>query len=170
MSCHGKCSLLNRQFNLQLTIMILIIGLVAAVAKAQSNSLSVYPSNGQNPEQQAKDKYECSQWATGQSGFNPGMPAPTTSTTVQQPRGKMVRGAARGAAMGAVGGAIAGDTGTGAAAGAAMGATAGGIRRRQAKRQERQQQANAQAATSSAQDAYNRALATCLQGRGYTVN
>jgi hypothetical protein len=154
----------------QLAIVTFAIGLVATVAKAQARSLSIYPSSGQTPEQLSKDKYDCSQWAASQSGFNPGMPAPTTSMTTQQPRGQVTRGAARGAALGAIGGAITGDAGTGAAAGAAMGGAAGGIRRRQAKRQERQQQANAQAAASSGQDAYNRALATCLQGRGYTLN
>ena len=168
MSRHGKWSLLNKRFNFQLVIVTFTIGLVAAMVKAQSSILSVYPSNGQTAEQQAKDKYECSQWAASQSGFNPDIPAP--ATTANQPRGQVVRGAARGAAVGAVGGAITGDAGTGAAAGAAMGGAAGGIHRRQARRQERQQQANAQAAASNTQDAYNRALTTCLQGRGYTVN
>jgi hypothetical protein len=31
----------------------------------------VYPANGQSPEQQAQDKYECHKWAVGQSGFDP---------------------------------------------------------------------------------------------------
>jgi len=171
MSHHGGLPLLSTGGNFQLAIAALTIGIAAAVANAQSSGMSIYPSKGQTQEQLAKDKYECNQWAVGQSGFNPGMPAPTTSMTApQQSRGQMARGAARGAALGAVGGAVAGDAGTGAAAGAAMGGAAGGIRRHQAKRQERQQQANVQAAASSSQEAYNRALATCLQGRGYTVN
>ena len=33
--------------------------------------LIAYPKNGQTPEQQAKDKFECHQWAVGQSGFDP---------------------------------------------------------------------------------------------------
>jgi hypothetical protein len=170
-SHHGGSPLLSTGFNLQLAVAMLAIGLAAAVANAQSSGLSIYPSNGQSQEQQAKDKYECAQWAVSQSGFNPSIPASTTSMTApQQPGGQAVRGAARGAALGAVGGAITGDAGKGAAAGAAMGGAAGGIRRHQAKRQERQQQANAQTAASAGQDAYNRALATCLQGRGYTVN
>jgi Glycine-zipper domain len=170
MFTRSKCSLLNRWFKRQLAIVTLFIGLIPAVASAQGTNLSVYPSNGQTPEQQARDKQECSQWAAAQTGPNSGMPAPPTATTASPPRGQVVRGGARGAAVGAVGGAVAGDAGTGAAAGAAMGATAGVIRRRQAKRQVRQQQANTQVAASSSQDGYNRALATCLQGRGYTVN
>jgi hypothetical protein len=170
MSRRGKHSVFSRRISLQLALMTFAVGLVPVVANAQGSSLSVYPSNGQTQEQQAKDKYECSQWAASQTGFNPGMAAPTTSMTTQQPRGQVVRGAARGAAVGAVGGAITGDTSKGAAAGAAMGGAAGGIRRREARRQERQQQASAQAAASTGQDAFNRAMATCLQGRGYTVN
>ena len=33
--------------------------------------LMVYPKNGQSTEQQAKDKFECHQWAATQSGFDP---------------------------------------------------------------------------------------------------
>ncbi len=63
------------------------------------------------------------------------------------------------------------DAGKGAGAGAAMGGLAGGFRRRD----ERRQQASAQASDTSAamskqQTAYNRAMAACLQGRGYNVN
>ena len=136
MSRGSKCLVLSRRLYRQLAMVTFAIGLVAAVARAQGSGLSIYPSNGQTPEQQAKDKYECSQWAASQSGFNPAMPAPATSMTAQQPRGQVARGAARGAAVGAVGGAIAGDAGMGAAAGAAMGGTTGAIHRPSAKRQE----------------------------------
>ncbi len=36
-----------------------------------SSDLMAYPKNGQTPEQQSKDKFECHQWAVGQSGFDP---------------------------------------------------------------------------------------------------
>jgi len=170
MSRGGKFSLLTKRFSYHVAAVTCAISLVAAVANAQGTSLSIYPSKGQTPEQQAKDKAECSQWAASQTGSAAGMAAPTTSTYAPPPRGQIVGGAARGAALGAVGGAIAGDAGTGAAAGAAMGGTAGAIGRRRGRRERRQLQANAQAAASGGQNAYNRALATCLQGRGYTVN
>jgi hypothetical protein len=134
-------------------------------ASAQSGAPVVYPAKGQTQEQQNKDKYECNQWAVNQTGFNPANPPQATSGNPQQ--GQAVRGAARGAAAGAIGGAIAGDAGTGAAAGAAIGGGVGAVRRRRAKKEGQQQQAQAQAA---GQDAYNRAFAACLQGRGYTVN
>jgi hypothetical protein len=33
--------------------------------------LFIYPKNGQTPEQQSTDKYECHKWANQQSGFDP---------------------------------------------------------------------------------------------------
>jgi hypothetical protein len=36
-----------------------------------SGSVFVYPKNGQNPEQQARDRYECHRWAVDQTGFDP---------------------------------------------------------------------------------------------------
>ncbi len=41
--------------------------------------LIAYPKNGQSPEQQGKDKYECHHWATVQSGFDPTLGAGTTA-------------------------------------------------------------------------------------------
>jgi outer membrane lipoprotein SlyB len=131
--------------------------LIAALATPLgAQQLYVYPSKGQTPEQQARDQQECQGWAVQQAG-NP------YETSGSQPSGGLIRGAAGGAALGAVGGAIAGDAGQGAAIGAATGALFGGIRQhRQRQQQSSQQQYQA--------DAYNRALAACLQGRGYTVN
>jgi hypothetical protein len=36
-----------------------------------SDDVFIYPKNGQNEEQQGKDKYECHKWASDQSGFDP---------------------------------------------------------------------------------------------------
>src|SRR5262249_44163643 len=46
----------------------------ASAASAQSNDLFIYPKNGQNEEQQGRDKNECHRWAAGQSGFDPTQP------------------------------------------------------------------------------------------------
>jgi Glycine-zipper domain len=143
---------------------------LARMSHAQTGGLYVYPSKGQSQTQQDRDKYECHQWAVSQSGFDPAKAQGASPSQQQKPQGHVVRGAARGAALGAVGGAITGSAGTGAAAGAAMGGLAGGFRRRaETRQQEQQQQANT-AQMSSGQQAYNRALTACLQGRGYTVN
>jgi len=36
-----------------------------------SDQLFVYPKNGQSPEQQSKDDYDCHHWAVEQTGFDP---------------------------------------------------------------------------------------------------
>jgi hypothetical protein len=147
----------------------------ASSAFAQNSGMYVYPAKGQSQEQQNQDRYQCHTWAVQQSGFDPSNPqassAYATQPQAQQPaRGQVLRGAGRGAAVGAVGGAITGDAGKGAAAGAAMGGVVGGIRRREDRRnQAAQQQASVQSAQQSQQAAYQRAMAACLQGRGYTV-
>lgn len=41
--------------------------------------LMAYPRNGQSAEQQAKDKFECHQWAVGQTGFDPTLGAPAAA-------------------------------------------------------------------------------------------
>jgi hypothetical protein len=39
-----------------------------------SDQLFIYPQNGQSAQQQSGDQYECHQWASGQSGFDPTQP------------------------------------------------------------------------------------------------
>ena len=135
----------------------------------------IYPTKGQSPEQQDKDKFECHNWAKQQTGFDPMQPAsaPAPSSSQPPPKGGVVRGGARGALVGVTAGAIAGDAGKGAAIGAASGALIGGMRQRDqavAQQQAQQQQANQQAANYAQQhDNYNRAYGACLEGRGYTV-
>jgi hypothetical protein len=152
--------------------------LYSGLAIAQDNDIFIYPSKGQSQEQQDKDRYECHRWAVQQTGFDPSKPQPAVAASAPQPSGPsqphILKGAARGTALGAVGGAIAGNAGKGAAAGAAMGGLAGGLRRRDEKlQQSAQQKANAQSAAAAPnpkQAGYQRAVAACLKGRGYSVN
>lgn len=37
----------------------------------QGQDLIIYPKNGQTKEQQAADRFECHNWAKGQTGFDP---------------------------------------------------------------------------------------------------
>jgi hypothetical protein len=150
------------------SLLILSLTSLLFVSAAFGQQPFIYPSQGQSPEQQQKDQYECHTWAVQQTGFNPSMsqaaPAPAPA-----PQGGVVRGGARGAAVGAVGGAIAGDAGKGAAIGAATGGLFGGMRQADQRRQQEAAQAQYQAAASQQQMAYTRALSACLTGRGYTV-
>lgn len=43
----------------------------AAAVPSGSESIFVYPKNGQSQEMQAKDRYECHRWAADQTGFDP---------------------------------------------------------------------------------------------------
>jgi hypothetical protein len=157
------------RFSFQVSVAVFVICVAARGATAQTSRPFIYPSKGQTQEQQDRDKYECNQWAISQSGFDPSNPS-SISTSSEQPQGRAGGGAARGAAVGAVGGSIAGDPGPRAASGAAMGGLIGAIRRRRERNQAEQEQTQAQAAGTSGQDEYNRAFATCMQGRGYAVN
>jgi hypothetical protein len=134
---------------------LLACALVPSLAAAQ---MFIYPQRGQNLEQQNRDQGECHTWAVQNSGFSPGSPPVATAQG-----GGMIQGGARGAAVGAVTGAIMGNAGRGAAAGAAGGALIGGMRQSDQRRAQ-------QSAVNQGQQAYQRAFAACMSGRGYTVN
>ncbi len=132
----------------------LCLGLALAVAA--DSTVFAYPNAGQSSEQQARDRFECHQWAVSQTGFDPttATPLPQPVAQPQQPvydnrypeqrqnsgvfglgDGGMFEGsgalgdAATGAALGAAGGAIAGDAGKGAAIGALSGTVLGALTR-----------------------------------------
>jgi len=145
-------------------------------ASSIAQELFVYPADEQSNEQTEKDKFECYNWAKGQTGFDP-MKVPTASTPppAQEPE---KGGAGRGALMGAAGGALIGGiadgkVGEGAAIGAIAGGLFGGARRSNQKQQQQaeqqqweQQQANQYA---NARNEYNRAYVACLEARDYSV-
>jgi len=142
---------------------------------AATGELIVYPKAGQSVERLNKDKYECSQWATEQTGFDPmNPPAPPELDTGQVTQGGAVKGAARGAAGGAAIGAIAGDAGKGAAIGAAAGGMRGNRRRRGAEQQQAQSnQASVEeyrAMIAASREKHEKAQKACLEARDYSVN
>jgi len=149
--------------------------LVPSAAAAQNGQMYIYPQKGQSPEQQDKDRYSCHTWAVQQTGFDPSRAYPSNPNTLDpQPyrpsQPHVLKGAGRGAALGAVGGAITGNAGKGAAAGAAMGGLVGGFRRRDERMQQQTAQQHAQQSqVSQAGVNYQRAMAACLDGRGYSV-
>jgi len=55
-----------------------------------------YPAQGQSPDQQARDRYECHSWAVGQSGFDPAAaqyaPPPGTADTYRRALGACLAG------------------------------------------------------------------------------
>ncbi len=152
------------------------------VTPAAAQDLFFYPAQGQTQDQLNFDKFECHTWAVQQTGFDPlnsaqAAPPPSNTQPTQSVTASPLRGAAGGAAGGALIGAIAGDAGKGAAIGAVGGGLVGGMRRRdqEAQRQQQQQaiqqqQQQQQAAVSGQRNNYNRAVAGCMEGRGYSVS
>jgi hypothetical protein len=132
----------------------------------------IYPAKGQTPEQQQKDVGECNAWATQTTGVDPVALAEKSASQPAQtgPQGERVAGAAKGAIAGAVIGEIADDdAGEGAAIGAATGVMAGGAKQRRRARGQAEQQQQTQQKTQESLATYKRAVAACLEGRGYTV-
>jgi Glycine zipper len=146
-----------------------MIALCVLAGAAGAQQQFIYPSHDQSASQQDQDKYQCSQWATQQTAFNPTQPPPIPQASAPPPPG-LFGGAAGGAALGAVGGAIGGNAGEGAGIGAGVGALFGAIRRH---RYAQEQEYNADRQTSgymTERSNYFRAMDACLVGRGYTVN
>lgn len=144
----------------------LIVVLAGCLAAGQVwAEVFAYPKKGQSQEQFENDQFQCHKWAKAQTGFDPAQAQPQAVTSAPQ-QGGAVRGAAGGAAVGAIGGAIGGDAGKGAAIGAGVGGALGLLKQSARNQQAAQAQAQAQAARSS----YDRAYATCLEGRGYQVH
>ena len=141
-----------------------------------------YPQNGQSPDQQERDRYECNAWAVKQSGFDPSGPnvPPHDRYRVVAVGPAPGSGTALGAFTGAIlGAAIAGPRNAGA--GLVAGAVAGGVigtaaeQQQRAAAEERADQINgardaqAMAAIDARASNYRRALGACFEGRGYTV-
>ena len=134
----------------------------------------IFPAKGQSQEQMEKDKFSCYQWAKNETGFDP-MQTPTASTP-PPPKQAGQGGALKGAAVGAGAGALIkrdDSRSKGAATGALIGGVLGGARQagqarqdEQARQQWEQQQAKEYAQKRST---YNRALAACMESKGYTV-
>ncbi len=143
-----------------------------------------YPLHSQPPEQQDRDHYECSVWATQQTGFDPSAPGVPPHDRVRVVSAGPPPGT--NTAIGAVAGAILGaaiaprwQTAGGALAGAVVGGaigSAGDAANAQANYSNLQaaQAASAQNRRAAAQQEqkagdYRRALSACLDGRGYSV-
>ena len=157
---------MNQSHSKKFSITAIYLCFAAWIPSLAQADLMVYPAKGQSTEQQSKDRYECHAWAVKQSGFDPSTAQAAPANPQPQQRGEVLRGGARGAAAGAAIGAIAGNAGKGAA----IGATAGGLRKGFQKIDNNRNAQSQPAASATGQDAYNRAIAACLSGRGYSVN
>jgi hypothetical protein len=152
--------------------------LVAAAALAAASlpaaaaedllALEVVGQREQSLEQTRRDRYECHNWAIGETGEGPAAPADDDSADGDRElRRERIDRAIVGAAIGSAVGSIFGNGRrrhssdrvlAGAAAGAAIGAATAGAAQRSA------------AAADEEPSDYLRALTACLEGRGYAVS
>ena len=152
---------------------------------AATMSVYVFPSQGQDSNQQSKDEGECYNWAVQNVGTDPFDLAKQSEQQKQQSeqamaeakktgKGAGAKGAVGGAAAGALIGEIAGDDpGKGAAYGAAIGLMRG---RRKGKKQQKsaqaqveQQSQQAAQATSEQLANFKKAFSVCLEAKSYMV-
>jgi Glycine zipper 2TM domain len=150
-----------------------------------NTTVYAYPLHNQPPDQLDRDRYECSQWATQQTGFDPSAPGVPPHERVRvvaasgpPPGTNTAIGAVAGAVLGAViaprwqaaPAALAG-----AVVGGAIGSTADAANAQTNAINAQQAQAAAFADRRAAADQerkaaeYRRALSACLDGRGYSV-
>jgi outer membrane lipoprotein SlyB len=147
----------------------------AQAAPAPNSDVYAYPLRGQSPQQQDRDHYECSTWATQQTGFDPSAPGVPPQHQVHVVSGPAPgSGTAAGVVTGAILGAIIG--GPYQAAGPALaGAVGGGAIGTAAEASARQSQTitvtdqRALAQIQQRANNYRRALSACLDARGYSV-
>lgn len=151
-----------------------------APARLPPTQVFFYPRAGQSPAQQDRDRFECYRWASGQTGFDPSLPRhlpqARVQVTPQPPPGRdMAVGALGGAVLGAAvagPGDVAGGAAVGAVAGAVIGAASDATRQERAERIEpgyARADARRLAGIESKAADWRRAMAACLEGRGYSV-
>lgn len=147
-------------------VIVLMLSGIAGLALAQTAPV-IYPAKGQSTVQQDRDKYQCYDWARGQSGFDPvqAPPAAAAPSQPKDPTGAMVKGAATGAAVGEL---TRNDAGRGAAIGV-LGSTLHARAQEAKAAQAKHQAAQQQSARAQQRSLYERAFGACMEARGYTV-
>jgi outer membrane lipoprotein SlyB len=146
-----------------------------AVAPPPATEVYAYPLHGQPPEQQDRDRYECSQWATQQTGFNPSAPGVPPQQQVRVVTGPPPgSGTAAGVVTGAILGAAIGGPWRGpgpALAGAVVGGAIGTAAEQSARQTQTYTVTDPRALAQMQQQAanYRRALGACMDARGYSV-
>lgn len=140
-----------------------------------NSDVYAYPLHGQPPQQQDRDHYECSVWATQQTGFDPSAPGVPPQQQVHVVSGPPPgSGTAAGVVTGAILGAAIGGPWHGpgpALAGAVVGGAIGTAAEASARQSQTvivtDQRALAQIQHKATN--YRRALSACLDARGYSV-
>lgn len=145
-----------------------------------STKVYFYPNQGQSQEQQDRDSYECYIWSKEQTGYDPSAsylaPHQKIEVVPNPPPGTLTAlGAITGAMLGAAvssRGNVAEGMVLGGLAGAVVGSASDSVNQQHSVQTQRQydRQARQVRNTVELQAAdYRRAMAACLEGRGYNV-
>jgi hypothetical protein len=140
-----------------------------------NSDVYAYPTRGQSAEQQDRDHYDCSIWATQQTGFDPSAPGVPPQQQVHIVSGPPPgSGTAAGVVTGAILGAVIGGPYRGAGpaiAGAVVGGAIGTAAEASARQSQTVTVTDQRALAQIQQRAtnYRRALGACLDARGYSV-
>jgi hypothetical protein len=140
-----------------------------------NSDVYAYPLHGQPPEQQDRDHYECSIWATQQTGFDPSAPGTPPQQQIHVVSGPPPgSGTAAGVVTGAILGAAIGGPWHGpgpALAGAVVGGAIGTAAEASARQSQTVTVTDQRALAQIQQKAtnYRRAISACLDARGYSV-
>lgn len=148
------------------------LAMLSLAFAVQAQQPIIYPARGQSSGQQQTDTAECHSWAQQTTGVNPVALAEQMANSPPPPQqqGRMMRGAGGGALFGTlIGGAAGGHWGEGAGIGALVGTMGSGMRMRREQQQAASQQQGMKQQASGQLAIYNRAVAACMTGRGYTV-
>jgi hypothetical protein len=132
-----------------------------------------YPTQGQSPGQQDRDRYECYNWAVKQTGFDPNRQLPPEQLVTVVPSRPPGETTVNTAIAGAILGAIVSGPGH-AGGGALIGAAAGGLlgnaaENAQANAPRRVIRGRSDVRYDREATEYRRAMSACLEGRGYAV-
>lgn len=166
----------------------------ASQSALSAKQLYIYPNKGQHEEQQAKDRYECYQWAVKNTGVDPNTleaPRGLAQVRVAIPENPKQGAGAKGTIIGGAAGAVIGSLDDGGrrhhnhtAEGFIIGTIIGSIigssveqkgatnareAARAEARAEAQKNADARAQYEKAIDSYGRAFSACMEAREYTV-
>jgi len=152
---------------------------------AATMDVYVFPSDGQESEQQSKDEASCYSWAQSNTGTDPFELTKASAAQAQDTenaqkaaaqagQGAGAAGAVKGAAVGALVGEIAGNdvgnsAGWGAAAGLIHGRRKAHEAQNQAQAQAQQQGQQQQQATQEQIGNFKKAFSVCLEAKEYMV-
>jgi hypothetical protein len=147
----------------RLALALLLAGIASPVV---AQEISVYPLDGQTPDQQAADRAECDKRAIRSTGFDPAQPPQPLPPAIRFKQHDAIRPVAP---MPLAGTAAYAPARVGVPVGPLPGALFGTPRATELRREQEMQQRRAAVDLADQTATFNEAMASCLRVRGYIV-